>query len=437
MDSEILDPELETLSHSELCEREEPRLAQQIEYVMRHSAFYQTKFGKSKHDHLGDKFEAVPFTEKHEIIDDQTAHPPFGRNLCVPQSKVQRIHRTSGTTGRPVLIALTREDSVATIASGRRCFWAAGLRPGDIVFHCLNYCMWMGGLTDHLSLEATGATVVPYGVGNSRNLIDAMLTIKPTALHCTFSYLAKLEQLLKTEFSLGPRDLGLKKGLFAGEGGIQDPDNRAHIEQVWGLKAMDANYGISDVLSMFGAECSRQSGMHFMGQGNLYIELIDPDTSLPLPVERGVQGEFVLTTLGKVAQPLIRFRTHDVVEILDHGRCDCGRRSFRFKILGRSDDMIVVKGINLFPSAIGTVVSKFLPQVTGEYQVVVNKGMVVKNLSVRVEVRGNVGETTASELKLRLQEAIRQKFDVKAEIEIVPEGHFPRTEEKTRRLIRL
>jgi len=435
--SNILDIDLEGLSQSELYQRvDKKKLLEQAKYILENSDFYAKKLKHFKNaKQLVDNFDSVPFTDKNEIIQDQIKFPPFGSNLCVKKELISRIHRTSGTTGRPVYIALTKNDIKAVIASGARTFWASGLRPKDTVFHCLNYCMWMGGFTDHQSLEATGATVVPYGVGNSNNLIELILSIKPTAIHCTVSYMAKLELLLENEFKIHPADLGLKIGLFAGEGGIQNPNFRRKIEHIWGLKAMDANYGVSDVLSMFGGECLQQNGLHFTGQGNVHVELIDSDSGVKLPIEKGVRGEFVLSNINRESQPLIRFRTCDAVEIISHTKCRCGRQSFRFKILGRSDDMIVVKGINIFPGAVGSVILDFLSQVTGEFQVIVKKQNPVEYIKVMVESKEDNKADGWNLLQSQIERKIKDKLEVKAHIELVPKGSLPRTEGKIRRLV--
>jgi phenylacetate-CoA ligase len=436
MYKEIFDP-LETIPPERLFKDiEKPKLLKQLQYVLDNSAFYKKKFKefKSANDAV-DNFQFLPFTEKKEVIDDQLEHPPFGSNLSTQDDRVVRVHRTSGTTGRAVFIPLTNRDIEVTVYAGARCFWGSGLRPHDRVVHCLNYCMWIGGYTDHQSLEKTGAAVIPYGVGNSKNLIEAILDLKPTAIHCTISYLKTLESILEQEFHLAPSDLGLKKGLFGGEGGVQERKKRKSIEDIWGIKAMDANYGVSDVLSMFGGECQEQMGLHFMGQGSLYVELIDPKEEKPLAIEKGVQGEFVLTNIEREAQPMVRFRTHDMVEILDHEKCICGRTSFRFKVLGRSDDMIVVKGLNVYPGNIGSVVTEFLDDTTGEYQVIVEKKQPIENIAVQVEYNKRINKDAKNNLQFSLERRLKEKTGIKIQVELIPEGSLPRTEGKSKRLI--
>jgi phenylacetate-CoA ligase len=325
---------------------------------------------------------------------------------------------------------MTAQDLEGVVASGRRCFWASGLRPDDTVVHCLNYCLWAGGYTDHQSLEATGAGVIPYGVGNSRGLIEAILHLKPTAIHCTPSYLSKLDVLLEREFDLEPSDLKLKKGLFGGEGGLQNARYRKNIEERWGISAMNANYGLSEVHSMFGAECEQRKGLHFMAQEYLVPELIDPVSGTPLKIEPGKVGELVLTHIARQAQPLVRYRTHDSIEIVDHRTCKCGRTSFRFNVRGRSDDMLVIKGINVYPDAIKDVLLEF-PEFTGEYQILVGKEEPIETIVLKIEVT----DATAN-LTNKISRRLKESLSISPVLEIMRKGSFSRTDGKTKRVIR-
>ncbi len=402
MVKEIWDEKLERMPAEQLFkEIEREKLEKQLFYVVEKSKFYKNKFkkaGMALADMLNN-FEEIPFTEKKEVIEDQVLNPAFGTNLCVGEKQIQRVHRTSGTTGRPLFLAVTQADINAVTTCGARCFYASGMRPDDMVFNCLSYCLWMGGYTDHQSMEKTGATIVPYGAGNSKALLEALFLLRPTAIHCTPSYLSRLEVLLKDEFGKKPRDLGLSKGFFGAESGMSDPVFRRVIEQTWGIKAMNANYGMSDVLSMFGAECSYQRGLHFMGQEFLHLEIIDPVTQKNLPILKGVMGEVVLTNLEKKAQPLVRFRTRDLIEVLDHEECDCGRKSFRFNIVGRSDDMLVVKGVNVFPNAIKEILSEYMDFVNGEYQIVLEAPPPLEALKIKIEYRKHLTITEIENIK--------------------------------------
>jgi phenylacetate-CoA ligase len=436
-DDSFFDRSLETISFPNLYDSYiVPKLHDQIGYVMQHSPFYREKFRNASPEELCGNFETIPFTEKNEVLSDQSVFPPFGSNLCVDRSLISRVHRTSGTTARPIFIGLTAKDIETTVRAGGRCFWSAGLRPGDTVVHCLNYCLWMGGFTDHQSLEATGATVVPYGVGNTVNLIQTILDMGIDTIHCTPSYLIRIEELLKSEYNLEPKDLGLKKGLFGGESGIQNRQFRKRIEKKWGMVVMNANYGLSDVLSMFGAECSQQQGLHFHGQDAVYPEVIDPDTGTVLPLQDGTCGELVLTNLVKEALPLIRFRTHDIIEILGT-ECACKRTGFRFRLLGRSDDMLVVKGINVFPQAIGDIINDYLDVFNGEFRITAPRKEPIDSIMIEAEIRGNPDKAELRRLRALLKEQIHQRLSISPEIHLIRDGLLPRTAGKTKRLIRV
>lgn len=441
MSSEFWNQAVETMAAEKLfLEIEKPRLFQQLNYTLKSSPFYQAKFkreGFQETDLTPERFSKLSFTEKSELIADQASHPPFGSNLCAETKQLQRIHRTSGTTGRPLFLALTDKDIESIIECGARCFWAAGLRREDMVFHCLNYCLWIGGYTDHQSLETTGAAVVPYGTGNSIGLLESMMYLKPTAIHCTPSYLSKLETLLYSEFGKKPIELKLSKGFFGGEGGLENQTLRRKIEETWGIRAVNANYGVSDALSMIGSECRERDGLHFMAQGHLYTELIDPVTLKRIPVIQGALGELVFTNLIKKAQPLIRFRSHDVIEVVSHEKCACGRTGFRFHVIGRSDDLIVVKGVNLFPSSVGEVLTHFLDRINGEFQIVIASPPPIEYLKINLEYRKNLSSRELEALKDSIQHKMKNTLFINPVLNFTPEGSLGKSEDgKIKRVIR-
>jgi phenylacetate-CoA ligase len=410
-------------------------LQKQIEYVFKNSLFYKNKFKGISLQESTLTLSSLPFTTKSELLLDQKNNPPYGSNLCVELNAIQRIHKTSGTTNTPLILALTKNDIKNTIHIGSKCFNLAGLNKEDVVVHCLNYSMWAGGYTDHHSLEATGATVIPFGVGNTNNLIETILLLKPTAIHCTPSYLKKIELVLKTDFHILPSDLNLKLGLFGAEPGLQNPIFRKRIEDDWGLKAMNANYGLSDVLSMFGTECSLQIGLHFMGEGVLYPELIDVQTNEGITIEEGAIGELVLTNLHKEAQPLIRYKTSDIIKILSTTECDCGEKGFRFEIVGRTDDMLVIRGLNVFMTSVDTVINKFLSSITGVYQFLVSKDDPIEDIVVKIEVNDEVEDKES--LKKEIIIEFKEKIYLTPIIEFYKEGDLPRTQGKTKKLLRI
>ena len=283
---------------------------------------------------------------------------------------IARVHRTSGTTGTAMNLALSKRDAEETALIGARAQSASGLGPGVRVVHCLNYRLWMGGFTDHSILEATGASVVPFGVGDTELLIRTVKELGITAISCTPSYPAVLERVIAEHFpKLEPRDLGLKLGLFGGEAGLDDPEFRRRLETTWGFAARNSNYGVTDVLSTFAGQSETDNDLHFMALDILHPELIDPATGAPLAWQEGAKGELVLTHLTRQCQPLVRFRTGDIILITGTGKARCGRTAPRFRVSGRSDDMVVVRGINVFPAQIAAVLNSFA-ELSGEYRIV-------------------------------------------------------------------
>jgi len=278
-------------------------------HVAAHSEFYRDLWqGKPPPADLRDLPE-LPLSDKAMLRQAQAAHPPFGHYMAAPVRDAVRLHRTSGTTGQAMNLALSRRDCAITEEVGGRCQTAAGLTPDHRVVHCLNYQMWMGGLTDHLTLQATGALVIPFGVGATELLVRTIREVGIDAISCTPSYPAVLERVIAEKFpGLHPRDLGLKLGLFGGEPGLDDSALRARLKEVWGMEPRNANYGVSDVFCNFAAQCAHDSRLHYMAADVLYPELIDPDSAQPLPLEPGQTGELVLTHLARDCQPLVRFR---------------------------------------------------------------------------------------------------------------------------------
>jgi len=432
--------DFEKLLYEECYEKVDKHLLiLQMKYVIKNSFFYKEKykkFGLSNNQVVDiSNFKNLPFTYKNEIIEEQNIFPPYGRLATHENSQnLRRVHITSGSTGKPLYIILTENDLAATIEAGRRAFHCAGLTSHDTVIHCLNYCLWAGGITDHLSLEATGATIIPFGVGNSEKLIQTILELQPTAISCTPSYLSRLEYLLTSKFNLSPVDLGLKKAIFGGEAGIQNPKIRSRIEETWKMKAIDANYGMADVLSIFGSECNERQGLHFHGQGILYVELIDPLNKKNLPISDGIEGELVLTHLKREAQPLVRFRTRDFIKIVSTKKCTCGRSSFRFLILGRTDNMITVKGINVYPNAIANILSERSEWFSGEFEIVLDTPPPVNQLFLRIELYKKVGEENSNIIKSFFIQRCKRELSFTPRIELIPFGKLPRTEGKSRRI---
>lgn len=381
-------------------------------------------------------WDAIPFLRKGEIQEDQIVNPPFGSIIANHQlSLVRRTHRTSGTTGRPLFVCYSDEDVRAVAEVGAKAFRSAGVVNGDKVVHCLNYCMWAGGVTDHLSLEMAGANVIPFGVGNTHELIQVIKSLGVNGISCTPSYLFKLEEVLCKDFGIAPGELGLDYALCGGEGGLQDPGVRAPLEKRWGMRIVDANYGMAEVFSLFAGECRYRNGLHFFGDQVLYPEIINPSTGETLDLADEAQGELVLTNLQRTLQPLVRYRTGDVIRVMAGGSCACGEKGFRFQVVGRSDQMVVIRGINVFPGAIKSILSSYPEYFSGNFRMLLPEVGPVLRLNLQLEKCRNIALSDNIVVEMLCKD-IAKVLHVKAEIRLVEEGFFPHTVGKTNYILR-
>lgn len=418
----------------EIARLQAERWTAQRAHVQANSDFFRRLWaGRAPPKRLEDLAE-LPLSDKAMLRESQAAAPPYGDYLATDLDRVSRLHRTSGTTGQAMNLALSAADALQTAEVGGRAQRAAGLGPGHRVVHCLNYRMWIGGLTDHLTLETTGATVVPFGVGESELLLRTIRELGATAISCTPSYPAVLEQVVAEHFpGLTPRDFGLRLGLFGGEAGLDDPAFRARLEDTWGFAARNANYGVSDAFCNFAGQCEANNDLHFVALDALYPELIDAETGSPVPWREGSQGELVLTHLKRDCQPLVRFRSGDIVTLTGTGPCTCGRSAPRFRVIGRSDDMVVVRGINIFPSAVAAALNA-LPALSGEYRIVLKGPGPYHRLPLEAELAPGVAATEA--LTAEIAEALRAGLGASVALTLAPAHSLPRTAGKSKRVIR-
>ena len=406
----------------------------QSQHVAANSPFYRTLWaGRLPPKDLRELPE-LPFSDKAQLRLSQAAHSPFGDYLAASKRDAVRLHRTSGTTGQAMNLALSARDCEITEVVGGRAQGLAGLGPDDIVAHCLNYQMGMGGLTDHMTLQRTGAMVIPFGVGGTELLIRTIQELGVTAISCTPSYPAVLERVIAETFpGLKPRNLGLRLGLFGGEPGLDDPALRARITATWGLEPRNSNYGVSDVFCNFASQCEHDTDLHFVAADVLWPELINPDTGAPQLLAAGQTGELVLTHLARDCQPLVRFRSGDIITIDGTDPCQCGCTGFRFRVVGRSDDMIVVRGLNMFPTMVAALLTS-LPELTGDYRIVLDTPPPHDILPVHAEVAKGVAITDA--LGERIEREFKRSLGATARVTLHPHGSFEVTEGKTRRVIR-
>lgn len=429
--------EIETLTPPERRRLESERLARQIDYNYRSSAFFAAKLDAAgvTPDRIRtvEDLARIPFMEKREIALSQEGGTLLGVNQCAPLEDIVRIQATGGTTGQPMRIGWTRQDIADYGEMGARALWAMGCRPRDIVFTCMNFSLYAGGVSDHMTFETLGATAIPYGVGQSERLLRMMASLEdPVCLWATPSYAVRLAEVAR-EIGLDPRTVGIAKGFFSGEAGLQVPGYREKIEAVWGIVAQDM-YGTGE-LALHSGECPERNGLHYGGIGFAVVELIDPDSGEVLPFEDGQQGEVVYTSIRRQACPLQRMRSHDLMQVFTEP-CACGRTSFRFKVLGRSDDMFIVKGVNVFPLGIQATLMALQPRITGEFQVWLDKPPPIDYpVPIKVEVARDVPGEVRADLAREIAQRLQREQNFSSAIALVPQGSIA-SERKTRRVVR-
>jgi phenylacetate-CoA ligase len=396
-------------------------LQEQLAYLEASSPYYAERLrGVRERVRTPAELPLLPFTTKEELRDGQREDPPFGPHLCAPRERLVRMHVTSGTTGEPVAVGFTRADHETNSAVGGEAFRIAGVRPDDVVAHCLNYALYAGGIADHMALEASGATVVPVGTGQSRRLLELIPRLGITAIFGTLSFPAYLAARAR-ELGVEPRALGIRHIVTAGEPGAGLAAVRAEIEESWGASVMDT-FGMSDVWSTMGGACEQGEGLHLTVGDHAVLELVDPDAGEPVSLEDGAEGELVWTHLRREASPLLRYRSADLGRVWT-SRCACGRTTPRIRIDGRRDDMLRVQAVNVYPQAIGAILEGDTR--LGRHCVVAEGDPIVPPLHVYVEAPPGV---ELDGVAGALEEALRARFDV---IRLDP-GSLPVAEHKTR-----
>lgn len=375
---------------------------------------------------LGD-VSKLPFTVKTDLRDTY----PYGL-FAVPMSDVVRLHASSGTTGKPIVVGYTAQDMKVWEQVIVRSLYAAGYSRGDIVQNMYGYGLFTGGLGLHGGLEAIGATVIPISGGNSERQIMVMKDFGVTAVCCTPSYFVHLIEVAQKMGIDFKRDLKVKRGVFGAEPWTNEM--RQYIEDASGVKAYDI-YGLSEIIGPgVACECECQSGPHIF-EDHFLAEIVDPKTLEPLP--DGEEGELVITTLSKQAMPVIRYRTRDITS-LDNTPCKCGRTCRRIKrISRRSDDMFIIRGVNVYPSQIEVALLKTEASLP-HYQIILTRKGSLDQIEVRVEITGemlrdNVG--AMEQLQKNFSRSIEQVTGLHALVTLAEPGSIPRSEGKAKRLL--
>ncbi len=402
----------------------------QIEYLIEHSPFYREKLA-FKYAYEAGGLEAIgqlPLTEKREIRASVTPENPIGAHLCVDSSEIVRIYSTSGTTGTPSYIPLTVRDLENWVTGSARSYGASGVQAGQKIVTTYNAGPFVAGAA-LASFDRLGLVQIPVGTGNTERLMLAIDLLKPEAVALTPSYAAYLvEWAADRDFDL--RGSTVQRVLVAGEPGGGEPAFRAQLEEGWGARVTEA-MGIGDIGVSLWGECEHQDGMHLGAHGFVHPELIDPESGTALPLEHEATGELVLTHLRHRAAPLLRFRTRDHVEVRA-SPCPCGRTGPRIRCIGRTDDMLIVRGVNVFPSAVREVVSAFAPAVSGNILVRPEAPGTKQEPPLPVRVELARGAEPDAGLADAIRERLRNLLVVQTRVELVPWGSLQRSEYKSR-----
>ncbi len=425
----IFKPEVECASPSEMKALQSERLKKMVKHAYENVPFYKQKFdemGLSPDDIQGiEDITKLPFTLKTDLRDNY----PFGL-FAVPNTELVRIHASSGTTGKQTVVGYTKNDINIWAESAARAIAATGGTKDDIVHVSYGYGLFTGGLGLHYGAEYLGATTVPVSTGNTARQLQIFQDFGSTVLCCTPSYAMYLGEY-RRDNNIPLENLKLRAGIFGAEPWTDEM--RKQIETLLGIEAYDI-YGLSEIAGpgvSFDCEC--HNGMH-INEDYFYPEVIDPETLEPLP--DGEVGELVFTCIGKEALPIIRYRTRDLCS-LTHEKCACGRTTVRMsKPVGRSDDMLIIRGVNVFPSQIEHVL---LSQgMEANYLITVDRVNNLDTLTVEVEISANTFSDTVKDLesaKKRLEGAMQSTLNVHASIKFVEYGTLPRSEGKAKRVI--
>ena len=422
-------PKYETMHRSDIEALQLKRLKNVVKNVYDHVPFYRQAFGDVRPANIT-KLEDVaklPTTKKTDLRDNY----PFGM-FATPMQDVVRLHASSGTSGKSTVVGYTAGDIETWSDLMARNFTMVGIGPDDVFQNAVNYGLFTGGLGIHFGIERIGATAVPSGTGNTRHQLEMMIDFGVTALHCTPSYALYLAETAR-EHDMVDR-LSLRIGCFGAE--PWSANTRRELEDVLGINAYDS-YGLSE---MFGPgvafECQEKDGLHIWDD-HFLVEVLDEDGESVAPGER---GELVLTSLTKEAMPLIRYRTGDITIIRDD-ECPCGRtHTILEKVVGRADDMLIVRGINVFPSQIEGVLMD-ISEVGDQFQVVIDrKRHKLDEMHIKVELtdRAFTGELKDLEnLRCSVEDRLKTVLNLRTVVELVERGTIPRTAGKAQRIVDL
>ncbi len=427
----ILDP-IEVAPFDEVKAMQNGRLLAQLDYLKANSVFYQRKFSEAGVDWSSirgiDDLARIPFTVKQDLRDSLAAAPPFGEHLAAAPAAIVQMQASSGTTGSPAYVALTESDLVQWTRGSARSLVACGIRPRDRVLHALSLSKgFVGGLPVFQAIQYIGALDVPIGAdAGADRLLIAARDLRPRVVFGTPNFLIYLAQVAEEKIGVSADRLGVERLVVGGEPGGGIPALRNQLQHLWGAQVAE-NMGGTDLGVMYWAECEHQRGMHMVSPDFVLAELIDKDSGVVKPFTPGASGELVYTSLAREASPVLRFRSGDHVEVLEQN-CPCGRTGPTIRCVGRTDDMLIVRGVNVFPSAVQEIVGELRPRVSGALRILADfQGhSTQQNLKVLVERSKDATPSQDSQLKVDIEERVRNRLAVKVDVKIVDCESFER-----------
>ena len=427
--SEYLDPELETMSRQQIEALQVERLKETVKRCM-NNPFYKARLEEAgvTPDNITsvDDIRRIPFTTKQDLRDTY----PFGL-ASAPLTECVRLHSSSGTTGNPTVILHTQKDLDEWANQVARNLWMVGLRPNDVFQNSSGYGMFTGGLGFQYGAERLGMLTVPAAAGNSLRQIKFMTDFGTTALHAVPSYVTRLYEVMQ-EQGVDPRkDTKLKVLAIGAE--PHSEEQRKRIEKMMGVKAYNS-FGMSEMCGPgVGFECKEQNGLHFW-EDYYIVEIVDPETLEPVP--DGEIGELVLTSIRREAMPLLRYRTRDLTRVLGRG-CPCGRNHVRLdRMKGRSDDMMVLRGVNIFPIQIEKILMQF-KELASNYLITLTTDENNDNMTVEVEIEDLFTDDYQKliELQKNVKRALKDEILLTPHVKLVPKGTLPVSEGKAVRVV--
>jgi phenylacetate-CoA ligase len=400
------------------------KLRELLAAVLRDNPFYSAKLRGANPD---SPLASLPFTLKQELIEDQQAHPPYGSNLTYSLDRYTRFCQTSATTtGTPMRWLDTPESWDWMIANWTRVYQAAGVGAGDRIFFAFSFGPFLGFWVGFEAAARVGCLAIPGGGMRSAARLRTIVETAATVLCCTPTYAIRLAEVAGEE-NIDLAAAKVRTLIVAGEPGGSVPATRRHISALWGGARVVDHHGMTEV-GPVSYGCPKRPGVLHVIDDSYIAEVIDPLTGQPAP--RGVAGELVLTNLGRLGSPLLRYRTSDIVQAAPEDRCECGASGLAVigGILGRTDDMLVVRGVNVYPSAVENILRGF--DAVSEYRVQIQNHRTLPELSIQVEVRFH-----DSTLTHRLEAALTNAFALRIPVSMVPQGSLPRFEMKARRWV--